>query len=299
MDHKEFYRSYSLYSNYLLTINGFVRTPILFSMQEINLPSKKIKVVLECSGDKRELFKPKVYGEQWRKGAISQEYWKGKAFNQRYFLELEWIIFRKLKSVWIMGKTGQKQDSSSNIKEVIDGLLGHTNGSFGKNGLYNLHTKIRKAQRVVLGIEYVYYFYNEDTTHHFHTWYVPRYEWMYELGRSVESVRPVLLHARNKMNNDDHKQKVLQAIDALKKELNRSSSKYFNVFCIFNTIDNTGHHQAQVRLGPIYYLVLQFALNHIGHGFNPAMRVKIKRTFFKKILCEKKERIRLLHFLGI
>jgi hypothetical protein len=55
-----------------------------------------------------------------------------------------------------------------------------------------LHTKIRKAQRVVLGIEYVYYFYNEDTTHHFHTWFVPRYEWMYELERSVESVRPVL-----------------------------------------------------------------------------------------------------------
>src|SRR5690606_13844376 len=35
-------------------------------------------------------------------------------------------------------------------------------------------TKIRKAQREVLGIEYVYYFYNEDTTHHFHTWMVPR-----------------------------------------------------------------------------------------------------------------------------
>jgi hypothetical protein len=111
-------------------------------MQEIlKLPSKKIKVVLECSGDKRELFKPKVYGEHWRKGAISQEYWKGKAFNQRYFLGLEWIIFRKLKSVWIMGKTGQKQDSSSNIKEVMDGLLGHTNGSFGKNGLYNFTYK--------------------------------------------------------------------------------------------------------------------------------------------------------------
>jgi hypothetical protein len=59
-------------------------------------------------------------------------------------------------------------------------------------------TKIRKAQREVLGIEYVYYFYNEDTTHHFHnTWMVPRYEWMYKFGRSVESVRPVLLHTRN------------------------------------------------------------------------------------------------------
>ena len=40
-------------------------------------------------------------------------------------------------------------------------------------------SKIRKAQRDALGIEHVYYFYNEDTTHHFHTWMVPRYEWMY------------------------------------------------------------------------------------------------------------------------
>ncbi|MFD2999818.1 HIT family protein [Pontibacter toksunensis] len=55
--------------------------------------------------------------------------------------------------------------------------------------------RIRKAQREVLKIEHVYYFYNEDTTHHFHTWLVPRYTWMYAFGRSVESVRPVLLHA--------------------------------------------------------------------------------------------------------
>ncbi|WP_064093963.1 HIT family protein [Rossellomorea aquimaris] len=84
-----------------------------------------------------------------------------------------------------------------------------------------LLTKIRKAQREVLGIEYVYYFYNEDTTHHFHTWMVPRYEWMYEFGRSVESVRPSLLHARNKMNHKDNIQEVLEAINALKEELDK------------------------------------------------------------------------------
>lgn len=83
----------------------------------------------------------------------------------------------------------------------------------------NLLTKIRKAQRDTLGIEYVYYFYNEDTTHHFHTWLVPRYEWMYEFGRSVESVRPVLLHARKNMNDEGNRRKVLTAIEALKKEL--------------------------------------------------------------------------------
>jgi diadenosine tetraphosphate (Ap4A) HIT family hydrolase len=79
----------------------------------------------------------------------------------------------------------------------------------------DLLTKIRKAQREVLDIEYVYYFYNEDTTHHFHTWMVPRYEWMYEFGRSVESVRPVLLHARNNMNTKENIKDVISSIQAL------------------------------------------------------------------------------------
>ena len=82
-------------------------------------------------------------------------------------------------------------------------------------------SKIRKAQREVLGIEYVYYFYNEDTTHHFHTWMVPRYEWMDKFGRSVESVRPVLLYARNEMNTGENIQEVLKAIQLLTMELNK------------------------------------------------------------------------------
>jgi diadenosine tetraphosphate (Ap4A) HIT family hydrolase len=87
-------------------------------------------------------------------------------------------------------------------------------------GYINIMTSIRKAQREVLGIEYVYYFYNEDTTHHFHTWMVPRYDWMNEFGRSVESVRPVLLHARNHRNSIENKQKVMRAIEALKAAIN-------------------------------------------------------------------------------
>jgi len=82
-------------------------------------------------------------------------------------------------------------------------------------------TKIRKVQREVLGIKYVYYFYNEDTTHHFHTWMVPRYKWMYEFGRSVESVRPTLLHARNNMNNTENLEEVMNTIELLKEELNK------------------------------------------------------------------------------
>ncbi|MEK3800576.1 sulfite oxidase [Peribacillus sp. FSL H8-0477] len=65
-------------SFYFLPIDGHVQNPSVFSLEQIYaMPSKTIKVVLECSGDKRELFKPKVFGEQMGKGAISQGIWKG------------------------------------------------------------------------------------------------------------------------------------------------------------------------------------------------------------------------------
>ena len=89
-----------------------------------------------------------------------------------------------------------------------------------QNDYIHVLSKIRKAQRKVLDIEYVYYFYNEDTTHHFHTWIVPRYEWMYEFGRSIESVRPVLLYARNQMNDEENMSEVIAAIKKLTIELN-------------------------------------------------------------------------------
>ncbi len=85
----------------------------------------------------------------------------------------------------------------------------------------NILTRIRKAQREVLGIDNVYYFYNEDTTHHFHTWMIPRYKWMYDFGRSVESVRPILLHARNEMNDKKNVQEVIRAIKLLTAKLNQ------------------------------------------------------------------------------
>jgi DMSO/TMAO reductase YedYZ molybdopterin-dependent catalytic subunit len=65
-------------SFYFLPIEGCVYAPKVFSLQEIySLPAKTIQVVLECSGNKRELFEPKVFGEQWGKGAMSQGIWKG------------------------------------------------------------------------------------------------------------------------------------------------------------------------------------------------------------------------------
>lgn len=84
--------------------------------------------------------------------------------------------------------------------------------------------RIRAAQREVLSIHHVYYFYNEDTTHHFHTWMVPRYDWMNTFGRSVESVRPVFLHARQRMATDYHLEGVRRAVASLREALRPSSN---------------------------------------------------------------------------
>lgn len=45
----------------------------MLSLQDIlRMPSKEVIVPLECSGNKRENFVPRVYGEQWKSGSISQ-----------------------------------------------------------------------------------------------------------------------------------------------------------------------------------------------------------------------------------
>lgn len=85
--------------------------------------------------------------------------------------------------------------------------------------LLPLLQKLREAQAQVLGIEHVYYFYNEDTTHHFHVWMVPRHKWMARFGRSVEGVRPALLHARDHMSSTAEIDAVRQAVTALKDAL--------------------------------------------------------------------------------
>jgi len=48
---------------------------------------------------------------------------------------------------------------------------------------------------------------------------VPRYEWMNDFGRSVESLRPVLRHAKNEMNDQENVNEVIKSISMLTKVL--------------------------------------------------------------------------------
>lgn len=61
-----------------LKIDGLVNQPLVLDYKQLlSLPSKTIVVPLECAGNKRTLYHPRVYGVQWQKGAISQGIWKG------------------------------------------------------------------------------------------------------------------------------------------------------------------------------------------------------------------------------
>ena len=64
--------------HFWIQISGQVHQPRFFHYNEIlSMPSKSLVVPLECAGNQRANFNPKVYGEQWEEGAISQGKWTG------------------------------------------------------------------------------------------------------------------------------------------------------------------------------------------------------------------------------
>ncbi len=68
--------------SFLLSIGGEVQRPLTFHYQDLlRMPSKEFAVVLECSGNNRAHFRPKVFGEQWEGGAVSQGVWRGVALR--------------------------------------------------------------------------------------------------------------------------------------------------------------------------------------------------------------------------
>ncbi|WP_216827570.1 sulfite oxidase [Alkalihalobacterium elongatum] len=61
-----------------LLVTGAVSNPFIIKLEEIKaLPHKKITLPLICSGNQRAKFRPKVFGEQWEEGAVSQGVWTG------------------------------------------------------------------------------------------------------------------------------------------------------------------------------------------------------------------------------
>lgn len=65
--------------NYWLYIDCGEEYPLqsLHYYDILKMPPKSLIIPLECAGNKRAHFTPKVFGEQWEEGAISQGKWTG------------------------------------------------------------------------------------------------------------------------------------------------------------------------------------------------------------------------------
>lgn len=63
---------------FFLPVDGEIEEPVIFQYADLlNMPSRRLVMTLECSGNQRAYFEPKVFGEQWEEGAISQGIWRG------------------------------------------------------------------------------------------------------------------------------------------------------------------------------------------------------------------------------
>ena len=64
--------------SYRLSVRGLVERPLDLSLRDLhNLPSESRVVTLECAGNGRSFFDPKVPGEPWALGAVSTAEWTG------------------------------------------------------------------------------------------------------------------------------------------------------------------------------------------------------------------------------
>ena len=76
---------------------------------------------------------------------------------------------------------------------------------------------VRSGMRKALDIDVVYLIQEEDTSHHFHVWVFPRYDWILEqFGKKTPSLRPIMEYARENLKTLDNLKKVEEAVSKLK-----------------------------------------------------------------------------------
>jgi DMSO/TMAO reductase YedYZ molybdopterin-dependent catalytic subunit len=64
--------------SYRLTVNGMVSKPVELTLADLQkLPQHTVPAVIECTGNGRGFYSPKVPGIQWGRGAIGNAEWTG------------------------------------------------------------------------------------------------------------------------------------------------------------------------------------------------------------------------------
>ena len=77
--------------------------------------------------------------------------------------------------------------------------------------------RLRHGMRKALKISVVYLIQEEDSSHHFHVWVFPRYDWMAKkFERKIQSVRPIMEYARENLKTASNLKKIDTATQKLK-----------------------------------------------------------------------------------
>jgi len=84
--------------------------------------------------------------------------------------------------------------------------------------------KIRDALRKALSIKVVYFHQEEDTSHHFHLWIFPRHDWMNKFGKKIQSVRPIIEYAKQKMKTEENLNEVKVSLEKMRNYLSEVKS---------------------------------------------------------------------------
>src|ERR1700676_5146375 len=70
-------------STYRLAVNGLVGKPLELKLEDLRkLPQHKVVATLECTGNGRGFFRPRVPGIQWGRGAIGNAEWSGPRLSE-------------------------------------------------------------------------------------------------------------------------------------------------------------------------------------------------------------------------
>lgn len=65
-------------STYKIQIGGLVASPVTLTLDDLKkLPQAKVPATLECAGNGRSYYRPRIPGLQWSKGAIGNAEWRG------------------------------------------------------------------------------------------------------------------------------------------------------------------------------------------------------------------------------
>ena len=63
-----------------LTVDGMVSKQLTLSLDDLRkMPQFKVPATLECAGNGRKNYRPRLPGLQWSKGAIGNAEWRGAA----------------------------------------------------------------------------------------------------------------------------------------------------------------------------------------------------------------------------